>query len=271
MAIDSPVDSVEKQFPEHPDTPLQIVLSAGELALPYAAPLLEFVKLLTGHFSSVGREERMRAFLALLRDQEKLLDVLGKNYYQLRVKVEDLAEAVEVAAWADTDAPNDRKRDRYLKILGNAVRSEEQIQGLASFIRDVEVLGELDVTVLKILNTVMNKPGDWNQYPRPHKTLHPNTFIHRRQEMAVQIAEALGQKTDLQSNNALPFSREEGYSVCARLQGFGLAHEIELSAREVPIGDYCFRPSKRGLILLKLIGVDVPNWNDYFPADKKPT
>jgi len=268
MAIDSPVDAVEKQFPEHSDTRLDLVLSAGELTLPFATPLLEFVKLITGHFSSSGREERMRAFLALLRDQEKLLDTLGNRYDKLQVRVEELAEALEVAAWADANAPNDSKRDRYLKILGNAARSEDRIQDLAAFIHDVEVLGEEDIEVLKVLNLVMNKPSDTAL--ATHGKFHPSHFIQRREELALQIAQALGQPT-YSPNNAIPFSHEEGYSICARLQGFGLAHEVQLSAREVPVGDYCFRPSKRGLMLLRLIGEAVPHWHNYFPLKPKPS
>jgi hypothetical protein len=54
-----------------------------------------------------------------------------------------------------------------------------------------------------------------------------------------------------------------GYDACNRLQGFGLAHEIELSPRQVPVGEYCFRPSIRGLKLLKLVGEEVANADKY--------
>jgi hypothetical protein len=37
------------------------------------------------------------------------------------------------------------------------------------------------------------------------------------------------------------------------LQGFGLAHEIEVSPRQVPVGDYCFRLSRRGLCISTLL------------------
>jgi hypothetical protein len=117
-------------------------------------------------------------------------------------------------------------------------------------VQTIEQLGELDIKVLQVLNLVMNKPSDWSdQFGNPATKLHPNTFIQRRQELAVQIAQALGQKTNLASQvkAGQTYSHEEGYEICARLQGFGLAHEVPLSVREVPIGDYCFRPSKRGL------------------------
>jgi len=269
MAIDNPIDAAEPYLKESSDTRLGLVLLGGAVAFPHAAPLLKFVELVAGHFSAKERRDRAQIFLDLLRDQQKLLEILGNNYDKINVKVEDLAEAVQMAVFRDAEAFNDNKRDRYLKILGNAVRSEHEIQDLASFIRDVEILGERDLAVLKVLNQVMNKPEDTGI--ATHGKLHPNHFIQRRQELAVQMAQTLGQRTD-SPNDRIPFSHEEGYSICARLQGFGLAHEITLSAREVPTGDYCFRPSKRGLMLLKLIGEDVPNWHQYFPPEPaRPT
>jgi hypothetical protein len=49
------------------------------------------------------------------------------------------------------------------------------------------------------------------------------------------------------------------------LVGFGLAHEIELQERELPLTEYCFRLSTEGVKLLKLMGEDVPNFEYYFP------
>jgi hypothetical protein len=66
------------------------------------------------------------------------------------------------------------------------------------------------------------------------------------------------------------FSNEEGYSVCLRLQGFGLAHEVPFNViEEIPVSEYCFRPPKRGLMLLKLLGEEVYNWDDYFSPRQK--
>jgi hypothetical protein len=269
MAIDSRVDAVEEQYPEQGESLFPLAMTAAELALPYTGLLLKFVELIRGHFSTKEREERAAQFLGILRDHEKLLEVLGKNFEKVKVDVADLAEAVQIAAWRDAEAFNDAKRDRYATILGNAVRSEEKIQDLASFIRDVEQLSERDVTVLKVLNKAMNKDGDWTKQSGPVSLwkVHPNTFIQRRQEMAVQIADALGMRTNV--DIGLRLNPEVGYSTCARLQGFGLAHEVPLSAREVPMGDYCFRPSHRGLMLLKLLGEEVANWSRYFPRESQ--
>ena len=262
MAIDSRVDAVEKWHPEPGPSSFPWALTAAATAFPHYALLLKFVELIKSGLSTKGRKERA----AILRDHENLLEAIGNGHAELKVKVEDLAEAVQVGLSRDAEAFNDAKRDPYVKIIGNAVRSADQIHDLAAFIRDVEALGEADIKVLKVLNTVMNKATDWTPAGRTVILLHPNTFIQRAQEMAVQVAQSLGQETDLSKEGGNPFSREEGYSICARLQGFGLAHEVPLSPRTVPSGDYCFRLSKRGLMLLKLLGEHVENWEHYFPV-----
>lgn len=266
MAIDSRVDAVEKWHAEPGPSSFPWALTAAAAAFPHYALLLKFVDLIKSGLSTQGRQERAAQFLDILRDHENLLEAIGNGQTELKLKVEDLAEAVQVGLSRDAEAFNDAKRDRYVKIIGNAVRSADQIDDLAAFIRDVEMLGENDIKVLKVLNTVMNKATDWTPAGRAVIALHPNTFIQRSEEMAVQIAQALGQETDRSKQGGNPFSREEGYSICARLQGFGLAHEVPLSARVVPSSDYCFRLSKRGLTLLKLLGEHVENWEHYFPV-----
>jgi hypothetical protein len=150
-----------------------------------------------------------------------------------------------------------------VKLIGNALRSEEQIQDVASFIQTIEQLNERDITVLKVLNTIMNKEGDWksqvNSVTGNVMKNHPNTFIQRAQELTVQIAMALGQATEKNL-----YTREIGYGVCCRLQGFGLAHEIDVQARELPLTNYSFRLSTEGLMLLKLLGEKVLNYDYYF-------
>ena len=179
-----------------------------------------------------------------------------------KVGKEDLAEAVQLILHRDLEEFNDKKRERYVKVIGNALRSEAQIQDVATFIQTPEQLNERDLTVLKKLNEVMNKEGDWkphpNPGPRPIMKLHPSTLISRAQELSTQIAIALGQKTETNK-----FTREEGYMICTRLQGFGLAYEVDSSPRELPLTNYSFGLSIQGIRLLKLLGEDVPNFELY--------
>lgn len=146
--------------------------------------------------------------------------------------------------------------------------SETKVIDLATFIQDIEKLGEREIIGLRVLNQVMNRANDWKGTPSPAvfnpPRLHPTTFTHRAAEFSAAMTHALmGPK----STKSQAYSREEGLQICYRLQGFRLAEVIEMSPREVPISNYCARLTTRGLMLLKLLGKDVPNWHRYFGAD----
>lgn len=247
MPIDDPFDAIEKAYPEKRSyLPEDLAMYAAKCLLP--AFLTDAFGKVFERLDQNLRAERAKATTRLLMAELKNL----KENKASRAELDDLKEAVQLAIWHDLEEFNDNKRERYIKIIGNALRDEKQIYDLASFIQDVEQLGERDFVVLKVLNMVMNKRTD------PTRDIHPNEFIQRRQELAVQLAIALGGEPQGPS-----FNREEGYDACNRLQGFGLAHEIDVEPRQVPVGNYCFRPSRRGLMLLKLIGEEVPNADKY--------
>ena len=175
---------------------------------------------------------------------------------------DDVQRAIQLAFLYDRFERDDTKRERYVRLIGNAVRSNQQVKDVASFIQTIEQLNERDVTVLKVINKVMNKAGDWKQTPGMPQVwkLHPSKLIQRAQELSVQIALVLNQKVERNT-----YTREEGYGICNRLQGFGLVHELE-QTRELPLADYCFRLSVQGVRLLKLLGEEVPN-ADYYLCD----
>jgi hypothetical protein len=266
--IDDPFDQLKKQHPEETkNLGVDAALSVSTTLFPQFAFLLGALKQVRDRFTSTAAAERVADMLDLLEGEAKRLDRTKAT----KLDLEDLKESLQLAIRYDAEDFNDRKRERYVKIISNALMSDQQIADLASFIRDIEQMGERDFTALKVLNKVMNAAGVWATHPSadPVRPLHPNTFIQQRQTLALQMAQAFGIDTEKPSGRMFgptsAFSREEGYEACARLLGFGLAHEIDIGHREVPIGDYCFRPSKRGLLLLKLAGEDVPNWENYFP------
>jgi hypothetical protein len=225
------------------------------LALPGNGLGLEYLlKALEVLFDDVSAKERCRAMFDLF-----LMEI--GHLESSKASREDVQRSIQMAFVYDRQQRDDKKRERYVSLIGNALRSESEIQEIATFVQTVEQLSERDVMVLKVLNKVMNKEDDWK--PQSNSMggvtkVHPNTFRERHQELAVQVAMALGQRTE-----ANTFNREEGYTVCSRLAGFGLAHEIEVQPRELPLTNYAFRPSVRGLTLLKLLGENVPNLARY--------
>ena len=257
MAIDDPKTAFAKQYmQEEEKSPLELALVTGKLAFPKAGLPLEIFRKVANKLTRVSVEERLQAMWHMLVMETEHLEATKANS-------EDIEQAIQLAMRRDAEDFNDRKRERYVKLIGNALRSETQIQDVATFILTLEQLNERDMVVLKVLNAVMNKEGDWKSQPNSIlgnvMKLHPSTLIGRAQELTVQIAMALGQKTE-----ANTYSREEGYGICNRLQGFGLAHEIDAQQRELPLTNYCFRLSTQGIQLLKLLGENVPNFACYF-------
>jgi len=236
---------------EEPTLPNKLARFAADhgfgLALPDGGLALDILlKVIDNLFNKEFGQERVRAMFELFKAEFQHVEKTKASH-------EDVQKAVQLAVWYD--------RARYAKVIGNALRSEEQIQDVASFIRTIEQLNERDLAVLRVINRVMNKDGDWRQQPMPvrgTRKVHPNTFIQRAQEMSIQVALALDQNG---ANDVV--NREEGYGVCNRLQGFGLAHEIDVQARELPLTNYAFRLSTYGIRLLKLLGEEVPNYEFY--------
>jgi hypothetical protein len=256
MAIDNPKEAFDKQYMQDNErSPLGLSVFAGKLAFPKAGVALEILRKVAERFTRPSVEERLHGTWNMLVTETDYLEATKASH-------EDVAEAIQIALRRDAEQFNDEKRERYVKIIGNALRSETQINDIASFIRTIEQLNDRDVTVLKVLNQVMNKEGDWKatlySVSSSIKKLHPSEIIARSQELAVQVAMALGQR--IETNN---YSREEGYAICNRLQGFGLAHEIDAQQRELPLTNYCFRLSTQGVRLLKLMGENVPNYECY--------
>lgn|SRR5579871_1405419 len=240
MAIDDKYEAIESQYPNDPSKlPVKIATFIGKLAIPGAAPFIEAFTIMVDRLSPNLRQERVEQYLKALIYDQKLLET---NLAELKILLPDLMEAIQISTWRDAESFNDVKRARYLSIIGNAIRSKQEIKDLTTFIQDVERLGEEDIDALKILHKVMTQ-ASWDT----GKPIHPNEFIQRTQELMTQATkeqEMSGHKVD----------REDFYSQCTRLAGFGLAIEIDSPHRPVPTGDFCFRPSRRGYVLLKLLG-----------------
>ena len=68
----------------------------------------------------------------------------------------------------------------------------------------------------------------------------PNPFTEKAQELLKAAGEA-------------GFHRDDFYAYCRRLEGFGLAMEVPRNTSRMAPGDYCFRPTRKGLELLRLL------------------
>ncbi len=261
MAIDDPIEAFKQHLMrDEPVMPNKLAKYAAEIGFKLAIPdgglasdiLMKVVDVL---FDKPSALERVNALFELVSAEFRHVEKTKASH-------QDVQKAIQFAIWFDRHERDDAKRARYVRVIGNALRSEAQVQDVATFIQTIEQLNESDVAVLKVLNKIMNKDGDWRPQPNPGlgdvMKVHPNVFTQRSQELTLQIAMAIGQKTETNL-----YSREKGYGICNRLQGFGLAHEIAVQPRELPLTNYCFRLSTQGVKLLKLLGEDVPNYDRY--------
>ena len=255
MAIDDPRAKFREQyFADEEKSPLALSLFVGKVAFPKAAIPLEIFGKVVGRFTRPSVGERLKETYNMMVKEIEHVEAT-------KVGVDDMAEAIQSILRRDAEEFNDKKRERYVKLVGNAFRSKEQINDIASFVETVEQLNERDLTVLRVVNRIMNKEGDWKAQHDPVvgtiSKLHPTVLISRSQELSVAVALALEQKTERNT-----FSREEGYGICNRLLGFGLLHELQ-TTRELPLVNYCFRLSVQGVRLLGLLGEEVPNASLY--------
>jgi hypothetical protein len=181
-----------------------------------------------------------------------------------KANIDDVVRAMQLATWYDNHERDDRKRNRDVKLIGNAVRSDEEVEYITTFIQTLEQLNERDLIVLRILNKVMNKVGDWKPATTSTgmATVHPNNFIHRSEELVVQVALALEQSVETNQ----PRRRVQHLQSST---GIRVGAEIEMQQRELPLTNYCFRLSVQGVQLLKLLGEDVPNCDYYLRKTDK--
>jgi hypothetical protein len=256
MAIDDPKAAFEQQYMQEEErSPLGLTLFTGKLAFPHAALPLEMFRIVADRFTRASLEERVLATWHMLVMETEHLEAT-------KASPEDVQQAIQLALRRDAEEFNDTKRERYVKMIGNALKSDREIKDVATFVQTVEQLSERDVAVLRVLNKIMNQEGDWKPQANPGigpvMKLHPSTLLSRAQELAVQIAMVLGQR--IETNQ---FNREEGFVICLRLQGFGLAREIQPDVRELPLTNYAFQLTVQGIRLLKLLGEPVPNCDHY--------
>lgn len=106
----------------------------------------------------------------------------------------------------------------------------------ASLIRDVAQLSQMDLAVLRHLEEAF--ASLFPTYPNMHD---PNVFTEKFQDF----------KDAVRRSGLHP---EEFQSECERLRGFGLAAEVLRNPSRMSPSDYCYRPTRRGLKLLRLLG-----------------
>jgi hypothetical protein len=237
--IDDPIKASYEAFPEESEdlgrTLSDLALSFGSLAFLPAAIL----KILKDQFLSSRRIERVEYLLNGFRigiediesrfsaDREKMKEI------QERIEGPRIQEAVAAACEEATRATNTKKIERMAEVLIGSLtptRWSPKDEDIATLIRDLAQLGDRDIEVLDKLGLAFGglMLGD----PKlPAKLFTDNNG---------------GLDRIVQAEN----DRDEFYSTCGRLMGFGLAVEEEWPMNHTQPHERCIRPTRRGLALL---------------------
>ncbi len=122
---------------------------------------------------------------------------------------------------------------RFGRILGRSAKSSDLRAGddAAGFIRDLSRLTEREVEAAKILDVA-------------HKDIWPDPDANRYTERFAALMRSV------QEGN---IERDDFYSRCLKLGGFGLVIEVERNTSRMAPSEHCFRLTSRGHDLLDLI------------------
>jgi len=240
--IDDPVDASFEAWPEEESN------EAGEAAITVGEILSHWVTvaaLVRDRFVSKNRAERANYLLRGVRlkfiELEKRIGGLEGQMKEVNAKVASpqFQEAAALAAEESVRATSPQKIDEFASILVASVDPsivEDSAADASSLIRDVAQLSAMDLQVLGRLKTVYGF-----LFPPYPSDLNPNSFTEKIQDFKDAVT-------------ASGLLVEEFQSVCDRLRGFGLAAEVLRNTSRMSLTDYCYRPTRRGLKLLKLLG-----------------
>ena len=147
-------------------------------------------------------------------------------------------EALFLAMEETSRALSQRKIDRYASVLAHSLMPEQQVDSsidLSTLIRDISQLTHEDIRVLGIRRSVY--ADVMAQRPNFHD---PNPYTEKIGEFRHAIVNSKLHPDDFRA-------------VCERLSGLGLAAEVLRNTSRMGLNDFCYRPTRRGMKLLKLL------------------
>ncbi|HWF37647.1 MAG TPA: hypothetical protein VG322_03950, partial [Candidatus Acidoferrales bacterium] len=195
-------------------------------------PPAAILKILKDQFGSANRFNRIEYLLHAQMgiDREKIRAV------QAQIESPRFQEAVATAFEECARAANKEKVKHMAKILAGSLTPtmwSTKDEDVASLIRDLAQLGERDIHVLAKLSLAF--AGLMLTNPKlPNRLFSDNNMALDR------IVEKEG-------------DRDEFYSTCGRLIGFGLAVEVSWPINHTQPHERCIRPTRRGLTLLEYL------------------
>jgi len=244
--IDDPVDAAFAGWAEEPEN------VPGETALSFISaffPPAHAYKAIKDQFSSAARFARVEYLIRALAAKLNIVEARGSgqkeqsNTVKERIESTEFKEGLAIALEETVRAPNLEKADQFSSLLVSSLDPaiiEDSAASTGALIRDVAQLDAMDLKVLRILKRVYG-----HLFPPLPAHKDPNAFTEQFQDFKDAITRS-------------GIIVEEFQSVCERLRGFGLAAEVLRNSSRMAPWDYCYRPTRRGLKLLRLLGESSP-------------
>jgi len=235
-------DSIDASFEAFPEEPEGLGGKFAELALSFIGlvfPPAAVAKILADQFRPANRFERIEYLLRGLSigikalespvgtDREKMKEI------QAHIEAPRFQEAVAAACEEAVRATSLKKVEGLAQVLAGSLtptRWSPKDEDIAILIRDLAQLGDRDVDVLQKLSLafgglMLNNPA-----------LPSNIFTENNSS----LERIIEKESD----------RDEFYSTCGRLIGFGLAIDETWPMNRTQPYERCIRPTRRGLSLL---------------------
>jgi len=244
--IDDPIEAAERQIrlteATIPDKAIDLVTEAAGL-LPNGAGI-GIVNAIRKFFS---RESAIENLNYLLRTTIQVVRKHEKNFGELNERINSPAfvETVAVAANETVRTTDRRKIARFGAILGGQLSSDTSTsdawEEARAHIRALSQLGERDIEALGLLEEIQGP-----LVPRrldsatPTDVLDPNFFTERYSELVVLLRKR-------------GISREEFFSRCGKLTGFGLTLEVQRNNGRMSPSDHCYRLTMNGTRLIDML------------------
>ena len=239
--IDDPLDATESQYPAPVENPI------GEAALDIAGVIYapaELFNIIRRRFNTEDRWERVEAFIhtfdSELRSVREHSEKTQEEVRMLRdqIRSSEFADAATLAVEEVQFTSEEVRITRLATVLANGVTHKLGAvpgEDLSSFIRDVGQLNNGDIQALQVMGDTYDEP------------IRRRPDLGDPDEFTMLIGGLLRRVDELKIN------RDDFYSRCSRLTGFGLALELPRGPYRMSPADRCFRPTLRGLRLLRLL------------------
>jgi hypothetical protein len=260
--IDDPLDQTEFQ---HRD---EGVARGLTILLNFAAPVVSLLSQEFGALATLGAfatqftaqhrlDSRARALQEGLREAYGDLESRQESI-EKKVVGPEAEEAITVAVRNALNSARLDKAHRFGRIIGATLAEDApNWREAAEFIRTLEEFSDSDLEALRIL---------WNNQRSAYRVI-----TNDRREMSTDANDFTGKWKDiLEQASKQSITKDDWYSRCARLSGFGLTALVQSNAAHQGPDAMCYRLTGRAVRLLKLLGKNIdpgayPAWR-YHPT-----